>query len=73
VLSFLGKQWEMLVGGSTSILECYTEFLHKDRVIFQAHPNYRDEGPWYDWAMVRFAGAKSGEGGRLSLPDPPVL
>jgi hypothetical protein len=52
VLLFLGKQWETLVGGSTSTLECYTEFLHKDGVIFQAHPNYWDEGPWYDWAMV---------------------
>ena len=37
-----------------STLDCYTEFLHKDGVTFWAHPNYRDEGPWYDWAMVRF-------------------
>jgi hypothetical protein len=63
VVSFLGKQWETLVGGSTTTLDCYTEFLHQDGVIFWAHPNYREEGPWYDWATVRFAGAESGEEG----------
>jgi hypothetical protein len=23
--------------------------------IFRAHPNYRQKGPWYDWAMIRWA------------------
>jgi hypothetical protein len=54
VLKFLGKQWETLVGGSTCTLDCYTKFLHKDGVIFWAHPKYQDEGPWYNWAMVCF-------------------
>ncbi len=24
-------------------------------VVFRAHPNYRKKGPWYDWAMFRWA------------------
>ena len=24
-------------------------------VLFRAHPNYRQKGPWYDWAMFRWA------------------
>lgn len=34
VLSFFGKQWETLLGESSNTLDCYTEFLHKDGVIF---------------------------------------
>lgn len=26
------------------------------RHIFRAHPNYQNEGPWYDWAMIEFPG-----------------
>ena len=25
------------------------------RFAFRCHPNYRSQGPWYDWAMVRFS------------------
>ena len=24
-------------------------------MLFRAHPNYRQKGPWYDWAMFRWA------------------
>ena len=26
----------------------------RENVIFRAHPNYRGNGPWYDWAMFRY-------------------
>ena len=54
VLSFFAKEWESLVGNAMQFIECYTEFSHKAGSRFRAHPNYRDEGAWYDWALVRF-------------------
>jgi hypothetical protein len=32
--------------------ECYTSY-KKDGVTYRAHPNFRSEGEWYDWVMVR--------------------
>ena len=29
----------------------YTEY-HRDESVFRAHPNYRNEGPWYDYALL---------------------
>ena len=26
----------------------------KERVTLRCHPNFRNEGPWYDWVIVRF-------------------
>ena len=26
----------------------------KERVTLRCHPNYKNEGPWYDWVIVRF-------------------
>ena len=54
VLSFFAKEWESLTGNATETIDCYTEFSHKDGNKFRAHPNYRDAGPWYDWAVLRF-------------------
>ena len=34
-------------------------------VKFRCHPNFRNEGPWYDWAIVRFAQ----EGGATNQED----
>jgi hypothetical protein len=33
---------------------CFTEYAHKNGTKFHSHPNYHDEGPWYDWASVSF-------------------
>jgi hypothetical protein len=35
-------------------LRCFTEYVHKNGTKFHSHPNYHDEGPWYDWASVSF-------------------
>jgi len=32
-------------------IECYTQWSNKG-VVFRAHPNYRSEGKWHDWAAV---------------------
>jgi len=34
-------------------LQIYTE-LNRHNVQFRAHPNYQSNGPWYDWAWVRY-------------------
>jgi hypothetical protein len=34
-------------------LDIYTEVIHKKKT-YRAHPNYRNDGPWYDWAVVRY-------------------
>jgi hypothetical protein len=55
---------------------------------FRAHPNYRGDGPWYDWVMIDW-GKKYGiqpghirtfldlselpEGSKIKLPDAPCL
>jgi hypothetical protein len=48
----------VLVSVSNRKLECYTEYIdeHADgtKTIFRTHPNYRNNGPWYDSAMVQF-------------------
>ena len=31
----------------------FTKYKHND-IIFRAHPNFRGEGKWYDWAMFRY-------------------
>jgi hypothetical protein len=35
-------------------LPCFTKYAHKNSTKFCSHPNYHDEGPWYDWASVSF-------------------
>lgn len=35
-------------------IECFPEVKHSSGVTFRSHPNYRSEGPWTDWAMVRW-------------------
>ena len=54
------------IQGSTrdvSSWKCFTEcdiflpdYAGGRRCTFRAHPNYHNEGPWYDWAMVKFRG-----------------
>ena len=35
--------------------ECtfYTEY-SRDGIQFRAHPNYQNEGPWFDWAFIKY-------------------
>jgi hypothetical protein len=56
VLSWLGKNWKKVVSSDNSCLTlpCFTEYAHKNSTKFRSHPNYHDEGPWYDWAAVSF-------------------
>lgn len=35
------------------VLNCYTEYI-RDNHRFRAHPNYRGEGCWNDWVLVRY-------------------
>jgi hypothetical protein len=34
-------------------LDMYTEIVHNKKT-YRAHPKYRNEGSWYDWAMIRY-------------------
>jgi hypothetical protein len=56
VLSWLGKNWKKVVPSNNSCLtvDCFTEYIHKNGTKFRSHPNYHNEGPWYDWASVTF-------------------
>ena len=37
--------------GQTTTVQEFTEYKQNDE-IFRAHPNYRQKGPWNDWAMI---------------------
>jgi hypothetical protein len=56
ILSWLGKNWKKVVSSDNSCLtlHCFTEYIHKNGRKFRSHPNYHNEGPWYDWASVAF-------------------
>jgi hypothetical protein len=56
VLSWLGKNWKKVVSSNSSCLtvDCFTEYIHKNQTKFCSHPNYHNEGPRYDWALVTF-------------------
>ena len=45
---------EQNLGSIDVTFECFTEHKREGQ-IFRAHPNYRKEGAWYDWAQVAFA------------------
>lgn len=36
-----------------SVVEGFTEY-KKENNVFRAHPSYRSEGAWYDWALLKF-------------------
>jgi len=42
------------LGSIDVTFDCFTEHKREGQ-IFRAHPNYRKEGAWYDWAQVAFA------------------
>jgi hypothetical protein len=35
-------------------VDCFIKYIHKNGTKFRSHPNYHNEGPWYDWASVTF-------------------
>jgi hypothetical protein len=49
------KQWfDREYGrGSSKTVYLYSE-LKRDGVLFRAHPDFRGQGPWFDYAMVRY-------------------
>ena len=36
-----------------STFTCVTEMKRHD-VVFRAHPNYKSNGPWFDWVIIRY-------------------
>jgi len=61
VLSYFEREWATVVGLESNALNCFTELIHKGGATFRAHPNYRGDGPWYDWAFVRFVEEETGK------------
>ena len=44
---------ESFESGKNVFLSYYSEY-KKNNGLFRAHFNYRSEGPWYDWVMIRW-------------------
>ena len=52
------------------LIEGYTEYIHpKSKKRYRSHPDYHSNGPWYDWAFVRFTEQEDDSEGEVSLPD----
>ena len=49
-----GWKWGDIIGSDFTALPCYTEYCSPDGIWYHAHPNYNNEGPWYDWGLVCF-------------------
>lgn len=49
--------------GDTVTFPCFTEYKKGDD-IYRAHPDYRKDGPWYDWAYVEFGPDDTGDDGQ---------
>ena len=47
------RMGEIIKEYGLSNLEVYTEIKHLGK-IYRAHPNYRSQGVWYDWAMIKY-------------------
>jgi hypothetical protein len=60
ILSWLADNWEIEIGSDRHSIECYTEMKVKEGPTYRAHPNYRNEGPWQDWANVSFGQNEQG-------------
>ena len=68
-------------GNEVRFWKCYTECSlpipfeqPKDRVTIRCHPNYHNEGPFYDWCVCRFSspGYEPSETARSSVENPNV-
>jgi hypothetical protein len=49
-----GWKWGDIIGRDITALPCYTEYCSPDGIWYHAHPNYNNEGPWYNWGLVCF-------------------
>jgi hypothetical protein len=69
ILSWLGNNWEREIGNHRTTVNCYTEMKNvNDGTLYRAHPNYRNGGPWQDWAMVSFVNDSLGMPKKVPLP-----
>jgi hypothetical protein len=50
LVKFLG---DLMQENSLDELEMFTEISHHGKS-YRAHPNYRNGGEWYDWAIIKF-------------------
>ena len=71
LLSWLATNWDIEIGRNETSLHCYTEMHVKDGPRYRAHPNYQNEGPWQDWAMVSFG--RNDEDGSLNKVPSRIL
>ena len=60
VFQNLTKRLFLNTGDGGCLTECSevigrTEFIHSDGTIFRAHPNYRNDGMWYDWCKIKWS------------------
>ena len=51
-IKWLGKHLISKIGNNVPI-NGFTEY-HRDKLIFRAHPNYKNTGGWYDWALFKW-------------------
>jgi hypothetical protein len=49
-----GWKWGDIIGTDITALPCYTEYCSPDGIWYHAHPNYNNEGSWYNWGLIRF-------------------
>ena len=50
----------------TSVCEGFTE-IQLNGCTYRAHPYYRDNGPWYDWAMIKWEGSDDPIPGKIYM------
>jgi hypothetical protein len=48
-----GEENEEIIAAQDVCILGYTEYQLPDGCLVRAHPNYRSEGPFYDWCIVR--------------------
>jgi hypothetical protein len=54
ILSWFAGNWEIEISRDQESIKCYTKMKVKEGLTYHAHPNYRNEGLWQDWANVSF-------------------
>jgi hypothetical protein len=54
ITTTFGWKWGDIIGRDITALPCYTEYCSPDGIQYCAHPNYNNEGSWYDWGLIHF-------------------
>ena len=68
LLNFMSDKWGECVGEQydVTVLTCKTEFSNANgKDTYRAHPDYKSEGPWYDFAYVKFETVR----GEVEIPS----